>query len=180
MVLKQILKIILVTSSIWFCLTISTTAQQVQDKSAFAKVLRNSRAIREIPRLSEIELTNTSVQQLLVQSPAPPNTPTPEIVQVTAVKANPTIKGVEVILQTTKGEQLQVTNSSTGNNFIADIPDAQLRLPNGDGFTFRSEKPLAGITEIIVTNLDANTIRVTVTGKLLYQLSSCMTVRTRV
>ena len=122
---------------------------------------------REIPRLSEIELTNTSAQQLLVQSPAPPNTPTPEVVQVTAVKANPTIKGVEVILQTTKGEQLEVTNRSAGNNFIADIPNAQLRLPNGDGFTFRSEKPLGGITEITVTNLDANTIRVTVTGEAL-------------
>ncbi|MEH1845741.1 MAG: TonB-dependent siderophore receptor [Nostoc sp.] len=167
MVLKQILKILLVTSSIWFCLTISATAQQVQDKSANAKVLRNSKVIKEIPRLSEIELTNTSAQQLLVQSPAPPNTPTPEVVQVTAVKANPTTKGVEVILQTTKGEQLQVTNRSTGNNFIADIPNAQLRLPNGDGFTFRSEKPLGGITEITVTNFDGNTIRVIVMGEAL-------------
>ncbi|MEH2051279.1 TonB-dependent siderophore receptor [Nostoc sp.] len=88
-----------------------------------------------------------------------------EIVQVTGVKANPTDKGVEVILQTLKGEQLQITNRSAGNNFIADIPNAQLRLPNGDGFTFRSEKPLAGITEITVTNFDANTIRVTVIGE---------------
>ncbi|MEH2464127.1 AMIN domain-containing protein [Nostoc sp.] len=165
MVLKQILKILLVTSSIWFCLTISAAAQQVQDKSANAKLLRNSRVIREIPRLSEIELTSTSAQQLLVQSSAPPNTPTPEVVKVTAVKANPTTKGVEVILQTTKGEQLQVTNRSAGNNFIADIPNAQLHLPNGDGFTFRSQKPLVGITEITVTNLDVNTIRVTATGE---------------
>ncbi|MEH2378047.1 MAG: TonB-dependent siderophore receptor [Nostoc sp.] len=87
------------------------------------------------------------------------------VVQVTAVKANPTAKGVEVILQTTKGEQLQITNRSAGNSFIADIPNAQLRLPNGDGFTFRSEKPLAGVTEITVTNFDDNTIRVTVIGE---------------
>ncbi|MHC5860445.1 TonB-dependent siderophore receptor [Nostoc sp.] len=87
------------------------------------------------------------------------------VVQVTAVKANPTAKGVEVILQTTKGQQLQVKNRSAGNSFIADIPNAQLRLPNGDGFTFRSEKPLAGVTEITVTNIDANTIRVTAIGE---------------
>ncbi|WP_392479007.1 TonB-dependent siderophore receptor [Nostoc sp. C110] len=99
--------------------------------------------------------------QILVQSP----TSTSEIIPVTGVKANPTEKGVEIILQTSKGEQLQITNSSTGNNFIADIPNAQLRLPNGDGFTFRSEKPVVGITEITVTNFDAQTIRVTVVGE---------------
>ncbi|MEH2462336.1 TonB-dependent siderophore receptor [Nostoc sp.] len=85
--------------------------------------------------------------------------------QVTSVKANPSNKGVEVILQTSFGQQLQVVNRSSSNNFIADIPNAQLRLPNGDAFTFRSEKPIAGVTEITVTNLDANTIRVTVTGE---------------
>ncbi|MEH2043027.1 TonB-dependent siderophore receptor [Nostoc sp.] len=99
--------------------------------------------------------------QILVQLP----TSTSEIIPVTGVKANPTDKGVEVILETTLGEQLQITNRSTSNNFIADIPNAQLRLPNGDGFTFRSEKPLAGITEITVTNIDSNTIRVTVVGE---------------
>jgi hypothetical protein len=35
---------------------------------------------------------------------------------VTGVKANPTDKGVEVILETAQGEQLQVTNRSEGNN----------------------------------------------------------------
>ncbi|MBW4612451.1 MAG: TonB-dependent siderophore receptor [Desmonostoc vinosum HA7617-LM4] len=86
-------------------------------------------------------------------------------VQVTGVKANPTDKGVEVILQTSQGQQLQITNQNMGNSFIADIPNAQLRLANGEAFTFRSEKPLAGITEITVTNIDANTIRVTVIGE---------------
>lgn len=81
------------------------------------------------------------------------------------MKANPTSKGVEVILQTTKGEQLQITNRSAGNNFIADIPNTQLRLPSGEAFTFRSEKPIAGVSEITVTNFDANTIRVSVSGE---------------
>ncbi|MEH2335706.1 TonB-dependent receptor plug domain-containing protein [Nostoc sp.] len=46
-----------------------------------------------------------------------------------------------------------------------DIPNAQLRLPSGEAFTFRSQKPIAGLREITVTNFDANTIRVTVTGE---------------
>lgn len=103
----------------------------------------------------------TSNPQILVQSPIP----TSEIIPVTGVKANPTEKGVEIILETSLGEQLQVTNRNTENNFIADIPNAQLRLPNGDAFTFRSEKPITGITEITVINANANTVRVMVLGE---------------
>ncbi|NEU76145.1 TonB-dependent receptor [Hassallia byssoidea VB512170] len=107
----------------------------------------------------DLEKVSTRVADLFAQQP----TTTP-VISITGVKANPTDKGVEVILETI-GQQLQVTNRSTGNNFIADIPNAQLRLPNGNGFTFRSEKPLAEITEITVTNVDANTVRVTVVGE---------------
>ncbi|MEH2182994.1 TonB-dependent siderophore receptor [Nostoc sp.] len=114
--------------------------------------------IAKIPYLSEIDHPLTSAQKL-VQSP------TSELVQITGVKANPTDKGVEIILQTALGQQLRVTNRSAGNNFIADIPNAQLSLPSGEAFTFRSEKPITGITEIIVTNIDTTTIRVTVIGE---------------
>ncbi|MEH2277250.1 MAG: TonB-dependent siderophore receptor [Nostoc sp.] len=120
---------------------------------------------RKIRQLSEFETPITSAQQLLVQSPTPQTTPAPTIIQITGVKANPTDKGVEIILQTPQGTQLQVTNRSAGSNFIADISGGQLRLASGEAFTFRSEKPLAGITEIIVTNIDANTVRVTVVGE---------------
>ena len=161
---KLLSKIFFVASSILFWGAMSATAQEIPkqevESKSVASVLRNSRSIREIRQLSELEHPKTSAQRR-VQSPAPSS----EIVQVTGVQATPTDKGVEVILQTDKGAQLQITNRSTGNNFIADIPNSQLRLPNGDAFTFRSEKPLAEITEITVTNLDANTIRVTVTGE---------------
>ncbi len=102
---------------------------------------------------------------MLVQSPASEIAPLAEVVQVTGVKTNPTDKGVEVILQTDKGQQLQVVNRSVDNSFIVDIPNAQLQLTKKDAFTFRSEKPLAGITEITVTNFNANTIRVAVIGE---------------
>ncbi|MEH1845740.1 MAG: TonB-dependent siderophore receptor [Nostoc sp.] len=169
MVLKQILKIVLFTSSVCLCVATSVTAtevnKQVQAKSVIS-VLLNNRTIKEIPRLSEVERKTTSAQQL-VQSPASQTVPVPEIVQVTAVKANPTSKGLEVILQTNKGQQLQLLNRSSGNSFITDIPNAQLRLPSGDAFTFRSDKPIVGVTQITVTNFDAQTIRVTVTGETL-------------
>ncbi|MEH1939592.1 MAG: TonB-dependent siderophore receptor [Nostoc sp.] len=116
-----------------------------------------SEEVGEDVKLGEISQS----AELLVQSPASSS----EIVQVTGVKANPTDKGVEVVLETTQGEQLKITNRSAENNFIADIPNTQLRLASGDAFTFRSQNPIAGITEITVRNLDANTIRVTVTGE---------------
>lgn len=114
---------------------------------------------------SSCERPVTSAQMLLVQSPRLPNTPNKQVVQVMSVKANPTSIGMEVILQTSKGQQLQVVNRSSGNSFIADIPNAQLRYKSGYAFTFRSNKPIAGISEITVTNFDANTIRVIVTGE---------------
>ncbi|WP_414752927.1 TonB-dependent siderophore receptor [Anabaena sp. CCY 9910] len=120
----------------------------------------------EIMELGEFKAPVTSIDGLLSQSPTPPNSPaTTAAITITGVKANPTDKGVEVILETTQGDRLQITNRSEGNNFIADIPNAQLRLSSGEAFTFRSEKPLAGITEITVTNIDANNIRVLVVGE---------------
>ncbi|MEH1843092.1 MAG: TonB-dependent receptor [Nostoc sp.] len=118
-----------------------------------------------IQQLSELERPSTSAQ-MLVQSPTPSN-PSKlggEVIPITSVKANPTSKGVEVILETPIGTQLQVTNRSTGNNFIVDVAGGQLRLPSGEAFTFRSQKPTEGITEITAQNIDANTVRVTVVG----------------
>lgn len=117
--------------------------------------------IRKIRQLSEIQhpLTNAQmlVQSILSQAGSQ------QLVQVTGVQVNPTDKSVEVILQTPLGEQLKVTPKSEGNTYIAEIPNAQLRLPSGDAF--RQEKPIAGIAEIVVSNQDANTIRVMVRGE---------------
>ncbi|MEH2081242.1 MAG: TonB-dependent siderophore receptor [Nostoc sp.] len=98
--------------------------------------------------------------KILVQTPSQESS----VVPITGVKANPNDKGVEVILETSLGTQLQVINRSTGNNFIVDVLGGQLRLPSGDAFRFRSEKPTEGITGITVTNINATTVRVTVVG----------------
>ncbi|MBW4647014.1 MAG: TonB-dependent siderophore receptor [Goleter apudmare HA4340-LM2] len=129
-------RLVLMTSIVWGLMIYSAKAQEEQTPTLVQKI-------------SQITVPNAQSQ-----------------IQVTGVQVNPTDKGVEVILQTTQGEQLQITNRSAENNFIADIPNAQLRLPSGDVFTFRSQKPTAGITEITVINFDANTIRVTVAGEI--------------
>ncbi len=129
-------------------------------------LVTNSRFVKpitEIRRLSEIALPAKSAS-MLAQSPTPTAPPT-EVVQVTGVKAHPTQQGVEVILQTSLAQKLQLVNRSSGNKFIVDIPSAQLRLPTGEAFIFKSDKPLPGVTQITVTNLDAKTIRVNVTGE---------------
>ena len=78
------------------------------------------------------------------------------------MKLNPTANGFEIILETSAGEQLQVLLRIDGNTYIADIPNTQLRLPNSN--TFRQDNPTAGITAVTVTNENANSIQVTVTG----------------
>ncbi len=133
-----------------------------QSEQALASEKEQDKVVTRIKTLSETEFPATSVKDLLSQSPTPD---TQSTVVITGVKANPTDKGVEVILETTQGDKLQVANRNTGNNFIVDVTGGQLRLPNGDAFTFKSEKPLAGITEITATNIDANTVRVTVVGE---------------
>ncbi|MFB2739054.1 TonB-dependent siderophore receptor [Umezakia ovalisporum] len=113
----------------------------------------SQKPISKIPQLSEVEKPATSIQQWLAQS----------LVRITGVKSQATDKGIEVILETNQSDQLQLTNQSQVNSYIVDIPNAQLRLASGD--TFRQENPIGGISEVIVTNLDANTIRITVIGE---------------
>ena len=117
---------------------------KVENNTQQASILQEERNHRKIRQLSELQIPLTSAQNLLVQSPTltnPPPVPTSpgekqsSGVPITGVKANPTSQGVEVILETPLGTQLQVTNRSTGNNFIADVSGGQLRLPNGDPLT---------------------------------------------
>ncbi|MEH2466270.1 TonB-dependent siderophore receptor [Nostoc sp.] len=147
----------LLTSLFISCFFIAVVIQPTQAKQVTA-----------IPSVQELNRTARTVKewfaQIEQQNP-PVQNQVSEVVQVTSVKVNPTSLGVEVILQTSLGRQLQVVNRSSGNNFIANIPNAQLRLPSGEAFTFRSTKPIAGVGEITVTNFDATTIRVSVTGE---------------
>jgi len=99
----------------------------------------------------------TAVTTVLVAEPV-----FAQVVQVTKVQLNSTSEGIEVILETAAGEQLQVLPRTDGNTYIADIPNAQLRLRGGN--TFRRDNPTTGISTVTAANQNANSIQVTVTG----------------
>ncbi len=100
MKLQQLFRFILVTGYVWILFGNSAHGEQVISTQVQNESIVNMRS----PRI------NT---QILGQQP-----PSSEVVQVTGVKANPANQGVEIILETTKGEQLQITNRSAGNSFI--------------------------------------------------------------
>jgi len=112
----------------------------------------------EIPRINEIAIPATNIEQWLSQSPTSiPQSPT----QITGVRLNSTTDGIDVILDA-GGKTLQGSTSTQGNSLIVDIPNAVLQLPSGK--EFRARNPVEGIANITVTATDANNIRVTVTG----------------
>ncbi|MEH2081325.1 MAG: AMIN domain-containing protein [Nostoc sp.] len=57
------------------------------------------------------------------------------MVKITQVKVNTTNKGIDMILETTASDKLQIDIKSQGNNFIADIKNAQLFLLSGNKFS---------------------------------------------
>ncbi|MEA5558524.1 AMIN domain-containing protein [Nodularia spumigena] len=85
-----------------------------------------------------------------------------QIAQITGVKLNPVNGGVSVVLQTSSGSRPQVFTTKRGNALVSDIINTQLRLPEGNNF--RQDNPAAGIASVEVMQLDANSIRVMVTG----------------
>lgn len=100
---------------------------------------------------------STHAESLLTQEPQ-----APEIAQVTGVKVNPTTTGLEIVLETASGTTLMPVLRQDGNTQIAEIPNAVLALPDND--TFEADNPVAGIARVIVSQADATTLQVSVTG----------------
>ncbi|WP_245587474.1 TonB-dependent siderophore receptor [Cylindrospermum stagnale] len=130
----------------------SISNQQISALSSSTQELATN---KKIPRLDKIGHLPKSAE-MLVQKPTSSGASSQELVQITEVKLNTTEKGFELILVTSKGEQLQLAPKKDGKTYFVDISQAQLKTP------FRQEKPVAGITEVTVTNLDAKTIRLKV------------------
>ncbi|URD48555.1 TonB-dependent receptor domain-containing protein [Chroococcidiopsis sp. CCNUC1] len=139
----------------------SATSFLSDRKSENSHQTLNTRTNSQIPRLSDLKPTLTNASWL-TQQPSPNEAGASEAIEVTGVRLKPTEQGLEVLLETATGQQLQATTTSENNNLIADIPNAQLRLP--DGKTFRQDKPANGIDAVIVTQQTENSIRVTITG----------------
>ena len=85
-----------------------------------------------------------------------------QITEVTSVQVTPDNGGVEVVLETTDGERPQIFTVSRGNSLVADVINTQLSLPDGNGYL--ENDPAPGIASIAVTQLDSNSIRITVDG----------------
>ncbi|MDF5712395.1 MAG: TonB-dependent siderophore receptor [Rhizonema sp. NSF051] len=122
------------------------------------EVTNRKEFITDIPQLSDIQHPYTSVKDWVAQE-----NKQNQVIQVTGVRLSPTANGLEVILETPTSDKLQTTTKSEGNTFTAIISNAQLHHKSGS--SFRSNNPTAGITSVTVTNQDANSILVTVTGE---------------
>ncbi|TAE58944.1 MAG: type IV pilus secretin family protein [Nostocales cyanobacterium] len=85
-----------------------------------------------------------------------------QVTQITEVKLNPNNGGVNVMLSISAGNKPQVFTTKRDNALVADIINTQLRLPKGE--SFRQENPAPGIALVEVNQLDANSVRVKVTG----------------
>ncbi|WP_238393159.1 TonB-dependent siderophore receptor [Myxacorys almedinensis] len=112
-----------------------------------------------ISTLKDWEQPATSVKQWVSQIQAQQNTQA--FVQITGVQVNPSERGLEVVLQTTDNLATPAT-SVVGNALVADIPNAVLALPNGN--EFRATQPFEGIDSVTVTQVNATSVRVSVTG----------------
>lgn len=82
--------------------------------------------------------------------------------QVTGVRVNPNGNGVQVVLETRDGDRPQIFMINRRNDLVADITNTQLRLPQGNNF--RQDNPAPGIAAVTITQMNANSIRVTVSG----------------
>ncbi|MBH8555047.1 AMIN domain-containing protein [Nostocaceae cyanobacterium CENA357] len=85
-----------------------------------------------------------------------------QITQINDVQLSPVDGGISVVLKTSTGSRPQVFTTKRGNTLVTDIINTQLRLPQGNNF--RKDNPSPGIASVEVGQLDANSIRVTVTG----------------
>jgi iron complex outermembrane recepter protein len=109
-----------------------------------------------LPLLPGLLLTSAAI--VSVASP----TWAQQVVQVTGVQLKQTASGLEVILETADGVTPEVFTSGSNQTFVADIANAQLSLPQGKDFL--ANKPATGIDRVTVTNVNANSVRVTVVG----------------
>ncbi|KAM3110472.1 TonB-dependent siderophore receptor [Phormidesmis sp. 146-33] len=111
-----------------------------------------------VSRLQDRPKAATTVKEWMAQTEAQQA----QLVRVTGVKVNPTPQGLEIALETENGQALQATQQAEGDTLILTVPNAVLALSSGQAFEV--QKPGEGIDRIAVTQADATTIRVSITG----------------
>jgi iron complex outermembrane recepter protein len=111
-----------------------------------------------ISRLRDLKQPATTVKDWIVQIEA-------ATVQVTGVKLERTETGLDIVLEAANSRVLQIDATkfrSEGNSLIADIPNAALALPDAEEFSV--DNPTGEIANVRVTQLNASSIQVSVTG----------------
>jgi type IV pilus assembly protein PilQ len=83
--------------------------------------------------------------------------------EITNIQLSPSASGVELSLQVQGNARPPIFSVNRGNSSIIDVSNAQLRLVNGDGFSQPS--PAAGIANVDIQQLDADTVRIIVQGE---------------
>lgn len=84
--------------------------------------------------------------------------------QVTGVQLNEQGNQLKLVLETPAGAaKPQVLTVKNGNELIAELANTKLNLQSGE--SFRQENPLPGIKALVVSQLDDNKVRVTVSGE---------------
>ena len=137
-----------IVGAAYFMLTTAVQAQVFELKNR--DISTGIISIKDIPTQQK---TSTSGINLLAQQ---------GVARVTGVKLNKSDRGLQVVLETAGEEQLVPLILPEDNNLIIDILDATLALPTGN--EFRETNPSQGIREIALTTVDANSIRLTITG----------------
>jgi type IV pilus assembly protein PilQ len=82
--------------------------------------------------------------------------------EITGVQVTPAGQGFELVLKIQGNSRPPVFTVNRGNASVADINNAQLRLPSGK--SFNQPNPATGMSGVEIRQLDANTVRVTVQG----------------
>lgn len=136
----------------------------LQSSSTSLKEYRRNRPTITVKEwIGQMEMANKEQgvrnREQLAQSPD-------SAVQVTNVRVERTDTGLDITLKTADSKPLQVDASkfrTEGNSLIADIPNAVLALP--DAQVFNVDNPTDEIATVRVTQVDASSIRVSVTGQ---------------
>lgn len=84
------------------------------------------------------------------------------LTQVTGVRLNSTEEGLRIVLETA-AESLELpTPTKEGNQLRAVIPNAVLKLPEGDQFV--QDSPSPGIAQVSVTEIAGDQVEIVITG----------------
>ncbi|MEL6384470.1 MAG: TonB-dependent receptor plug domain-containing protein [Cyanobacteria bacterium J06626_18] len=109
-------------------------------------------------RLQFIMSVATAMAAVTVVQPA-----IAQVTQINQVQIN-TVNGVlEVRLTTTDGSMPQTFTDRFGETVVIDLVNTQLNLATGDSIA--QDNPAAGLASIQVAPLDANSVRITITGQ---------------